>query len=1157
MKSRARFRVHLLGRFAVFATDNGSAPIRLSTRKSAALLAVLATRLGQIIRREELAALLWGTCSEQQARQSLRQALTSLRKALGDKQLLAADQSTVGLDPAAWSTDLQEFESLAASSDARDLARAGALFGGAFLQDLNIDEEGYGEWLNSERLRVELSVARLCENYANRPDLVLNAEQAIATTERLIALDPLREDRQRIALTLYARYRGKNEVAAQAAAFAGLLKRELGVSPEKDTLDLVERIRAGAFAAIPAKATVEAPASEPPIPSSTAAEAPARSVPARPPRRSSGRWQTTARAAGVAAGVILVVGLAFLGLNGFVLGNVGKSAAPLARTASSDRWRSLDRESDARRLRNLTAVAVLPFSALGENAASAQPIADALTDDLTDTLSRSANLRVISRRTMTTYRGKPVDVAALGAELDVRYVLEGTIQTEGDKLRVNVELVDPATRSPTWSSRVERRVTERGAVRDEIVARLARELTLKIPAIETANASANPDARELILRGWAAIYESGTTPSALRDAETAFSQALARDPQSRGAKIGLGTFHALAAVTWLDGDFASHVDKAEKILLPMAQSSPNGAGEYFGIALVREIRGDVPGAIQAFRHVLEFNPSHAPSYAGIGHVLISSGKAAEGLAFIKYAMRLSPRDAQRSHWLRFAAEAELELKRYDEALSDARQSESLGPGQPQTLRTMAVVLAASGQVDEARGYIAKLRTEFPTITTERIIKRAVMFASGQPEFLRALRLALAAPADSWASPRALTPQATPNARPIIPILVLPFGTSGETSGRLQLTADMITDDLTNSLSRVASFRVISRQTARSLRSQPIDVAALGAELKVQYVLEGSLHLLDDRLRVNVELIDPATRLPVWSGRIERDGADRQGVQDEIVAQLARELQFETLPIESARLSKDFDAGALAYRGWAALSNVDRGGYERALALFEQALAQDPQNLSAQIGIGAYHARMGAQVFDTNSLGHRAKAEQILREAIRRDPQSSDAHFYLGLALNRLPTLPEALEHFARAIEIEPSHASAHAQIGNGLIRSGRVAEGLEHVRYAMRLSPRDPIMPVWLEFAGNAELELKNFPEAIALFRRSAALNPGYPRSWAGLVAAYALAGHDEEARESAKRLKTFSPNLSEDGLVKQYGRHDTSLLAAGLRLALAPSADR
>jgi tetratricopeptide (TPR) repeat protein len=109
----------------------------------------------------------------------------------------------------------------------------------------------------------------------------------------------------------------------------------------------------------------------------------------------------------------------------------------------------------------------------------------------------------------------------------------------------------------------------------------------------------------------------------------------------------------------------------------------------------------------------------------------------------------------------------------------------------------------------------------------------------------------------------------------------------------------------------------------------------------------------------------------------------------------------------------------------------------------------------------------------------------------------------------------------------------------------------------MRLSPRDPIMPVWLEFAGNAELELKDFAAAIDYFRRSTEINPGYPRGWAGLVAAHALAGHEAEAHRYAEKLMAFAPDLTADALVKQYGRHDSSRLHEGLRLALASHTER
>jgi DNA-binding SARP family transcriptional activator len=97
-----------------------------------------------------------------------------------------------------------------------------------------MDEECFDEWVNVQRQRMQLAAFRLCETYATRPDLVSDGQQAVAVVERLMALDLLRENWQRLALTLYARYRGKNEALAQAEIFAATLQRELGVAPEAD-----------------------------------------------------------------------------------------------------------------------------------------------------------------------------------------------------------------------------------------------------------------------------------------------------------------------------------------------------------------------------------------------------------------------------------------------------------------------------------------------------------------------------------------------------------------------------------------------------------------------------------------------------------------------------------------------------------------------------------------------------------------------------------------------------------------------------------------------------------------------------------------------------------------------------------------------------------
>jgi TolB-like protein len=206
----------------------------------------------------------------------------------------------------------------------------------------------------------------------------------------------------------------------------------------------------------------------------------------------------------------------------------------------------------------------------------------------------------------------------------------------------------------------------------------------------------------------------------------------------------------------------------------------------------------------------------------------------------------------------------------------------------------------SGNPDTARSRLDELRKALPHLSGEKLIERYFGDLENDqlPRLREGLRLALAAALDRRQAtrlpPQSVADAALASASPLTPLLVLPFATSGET-GTIQSLADLMTDDLTNMLSRVTSLRVVSRQTAQSYQGKPVDIAALGGELQVRYVLEGSMHMHRDKLRVNVELVDPATRLPVWTSQIERDSADRRGVRDEIVRHLARVLQFEILP----------------------------------------------------------------------------------------------------------------------------------------------------------------------------------------------------------------------------------------------------------------------
>jgi TolB-like protein/Tfp pilus assembly protein PilF len=388
----------------------------------------------------------------------------------------------------------------------------------------------------------------------------------------------------------------------------------------------------------------------------------------------------------------------------------------------------------------------------------------------------------------------------------------------------------------------------------------------------------------------------------LQQAESYFAQALARDPDNPRALAGLGQYNVLMAVQLYAPDPARHLAKAESLLQQVIERHPNMAWAHASMGLLNIARRRHEDAAKWYQRAIELNPSQAMSYAQLGRLLTRMGRPEEGLKHILYAMRLSPRDPGLSYWLGFAGAAEVELKRYDKAIEYLDRAVALHPSQPRTMLVLIAAHALAGNMGEARRRLDELQKSLPHLSNDKLVDRFLGDGTKLSQLREGLRQVLASP---WDSPPLPSQQAAlaPSSRAIIPLIVLPFTTYGDNAGSIELLADAMTDDLINMLSRVPSIRVISR----SFKGRPIDIAAIGAELQARYVLEGSMRMLGDKLRVNVELTDPSTRLSVWSGRIERAGADRQAVQDEIVGQLARELHFELYPVESARRSNDADA----------------------------------------------------------------------------------------------------------------------------------------------------------------------------------------------------------------------------------------------------------
>src|SRR5258706_2004962 len=183
-------------------------------------------------------------------------------------------------------------------------------------------------------------------------------------------------------------------------------------------------------------------------------------------------------------------------------------------------------------------IVVLPFANLGGDPEQ-DYFVDGITESLTTDLSRISGSFVIARNTAFTFKGKAIDVQKLGRELNVRYVLEGSVQRGGNRLRVNVQLIDVETGNHLWAERFEKPVTDLFDMQDEIVSRLANTLDAQLIEAEARRAerSLRPDATDLIFQG-RAWFNKGMSAEHMAQARAFFERALMLDPGNIEALVG-------------------------------------------------------------------------------------------------------------------------------------------------------------------------------------------------------------------------------------------------------------------------------------------------------------------------------------------------------------------------------------------------------------------------------------------------------------------------------------------------------------------------------------------------------------------------------------------------------------------------------------------
>jgi TolB-like protein len=371
-------------------------------------------------------------------------------------------------------------------------------------------------------------------------------------------------------------------------------------------------------------------------------------------------------------------------------------------------------------------IVVLPFVNLGDE--TAERFVDAITESLTTDLSRMPGTFVIARNTAFAYRDKAIDARQIGSELGVRYVMEGSVQIAEGRIRVNAQLIDAGTGAHLWAERFDKPRAEIFGMQDEIVARLARTLDEKLITVEARRSeqsrSANPDALDLFLRGWAA-FNRGHNCDNLAEAERFFSQALALDPENVDVLAGLAMAKYAFAAIYATDERAAYFAAAESAAIKALTLSPDHARAHAALAYVYISTNRAKLGIAEAARALALDQNLAPCRAAIGWGKMMLGHAEEVEAHILDALRLSPRDSFAYVWCTMAGAAMLAQGRDDEAAGWLHRAIEASQTYPMAHLTLAATLALQGKISEARVAAAAGLALAPTFTIRRFRTRVL------------------------------------------------------------------------------------------------------------------------------------------------------------------------------------------------------------------------------------------------------------------------------------------------------------------------------------------------------------------------------------------------------------------------------------------------
>lgn len=390
---------------------------------------------------------------------------------------------------------------------------------------------------------------------------------------------------------------------------------------------------------------------------------------------------------------------------------------------------------------SLPGIVVLPFTNAG-NDPQQDYFSQGITADITTDLSRLDSLRVIARQTAATYRGQSMSAQQVGNDLNIRYVLEGDIQKAGDRLRINVRLIDAEKEQLMWGERFDRDVGDIFAMQDEIsqhvVSALSIELTDEQRKRLAHRYTQSVEAYDLFLRGQQAYVRQNANDNAR--AQRFFRQAIGLDPRFARAYAGL-------ALTYSDDwrfEWSDAAEKGADQALQLARRAVALDEElpqaHWALGFVHLFRGEHTEAIEAAKRALALDPNNADAYVTLALSTTLAGDPERGIEFMGRAMDLNPRYGSRYSGV--LGICYYHANRLEEAMSAFEDSLARNPARIPPYLYKTAIFMQTGREDDAQWQVAEVLTIDPDFTL-RNFDRILPFGNTakKEEFVALLRKA--------------------------------------------------------------------------------------------------------------------------------------------------------------------------------------------------------------------------------------------------------------------------------------------------------------------------------------------------------------------------------------------------------------------------------